>query len=320
MIRRSVRIAVLDDYQGVALKATNWSSLGPEVSVETFSDHLFDESDLVARLRGFGIVVVMRERTALPEVVLRQLPNLRLIVTGGLANAAIDMQAARDLQITVAGTRGDAVGTVELTWGLIIGSVRHIGEEDRAIRAGAWQTTMGIELRGSTLGVLGLGRVGEPVARIGRMFGMEVIAWSQNLTAARAHAVGVDMVPFHELLRQADVLTIHLRLSDRTRGLIGESELGLMKRSAFLVNTSRGPIVQEAALLDALRSHRIAGAALDVFDEEPLSSDHPLRSTERLLLTPHLGYVTAQGYRTFFADAVDDILSFLNGTPVRVLT
>ena len=313
------RIAVLDDYQSAAARFADWSLVPEPVDVVEFSDHLDDEDALADRLSPFEVVVAMRERTPFPRSLLERLPNLRLLVTTGRRNAAIDVVAAAERGITVCGTASHAAGPVELTWALILAVARHVPQEDASVRAGGWQETVGTDLAGATLGVLGLGRLGERVARIGSAFDMDVIAWSQNLTDARAAEVGVRRVDRDELFATADVLTVHLVLSDRTRGIVGRDELSRMKPSAILVNTSRGPVVDEAALLDALRSAGIAGAGLDVFDTEPLAPDHPLRSAPRTVLTPHLGYVTEKTYEIFFREAVEDVAAFVAGSPIRVL-
>ena len=315
-----VRVAILDDYQGVALQMADWGTLPAGTEVQVFRDHLADEVAVAERLADFEVVVAMRERTPFPRRLLERLPKLRLLVTTGMRNASIDLAAATEQGIVVCGTGGVGAATAELTWGLILALLRQIPREDAATRGGAWQVSVGVGLHDKTLGVLGLGNLGSRVATVGRAFGMRVIAWSQNLTAARAAEVGATLVGKDELLAQADILSIHLVLSERTRGLIGARELGLMKPTAYLVNTSRGPIVDEAALIDALRRGAIAGAALDVFDVEPLPADHPLRSLPNTVVTPHLGYVTAETYRVFFGDAVEDIRRFLAGTPVRVLS
>jgi len=314
-----VRIAVLDDYQGIALSKGGWERLPADSHIEAFRDHLADETALARRLEPFDVVVAMRERTAFPRGLIERVPNLKLLVTTGMRNAALDMQAARDRDILVCGTGGQATPTAELSWGLIIGCVRHIAEEDRASRAGRWQTTIGPTLHGATLGCLGLGNLGSQVARVGVTFGMNVIAWSQNQTAERAEQVGAKLVSKDELFAQADVLSVHLVLSDRTRGLVGARELALMKPTAFLVNTSRGPIVAEAALVEALRERRIAGAGLDVFDQEPLPPDHPFLTLDNTLITPHLGYVTLETYDRFYGEAVEDIMAWLSGSPLRVV-
>ena len=313
------RIAVLDDYQGVALSVGGWNRLPEDTEIEAFRDHLGDDDALAQRLQPFDVIVAMRERTAFPRSLLSRLPNLRLLVTTGMRNAAFDMQAAKDLGITVCGTGGLPTPTAELTWGLIIGCVRHIAEEDKATRAGRWQTTIGPTLHGKTLACLGLGNLGSQVAKVGLAFGMDVIAWSQNLTQERADQVGARLVGKDELFSQADVLSVHLVLSDRTRGLVSQRELSLMKPTAFLINTSRGPNVDEAALITALRERRIAGAGLDVFDVEPLPPGHPYLQLDNILITPHLGYVTLETYERFYGEAVEDIVGFLSGSPPRVV-
>ncbi|HWC28860.1 MAG TPA: D-2-hydroxyacid dehydrogenase family protein [Dehalococcoidia bacterium] len=314
-----VRIAVLDDYQGIALSHGGWERLPADCQVEAFRDHLSDEGALAQRLAPFEAVVAMRERTPFRRSLLERLPNLKLLITTGMRNASFDMAAAKDRGVLVCGTGGQPTPTAELSWGLIIGCVRHIAEEDKATRAGHWQTTIGPTLHGATLGCLGLGNLGSQVAKVGLAFGMNVIAWSQNLTAERAAEVGARLVSKDELFAQADVLSVHLVLSDRTRGLVGARELSLMKPTAFLINTSRGPIVDEAALIETLREKRIAGAGLDVFDEEPLPQDHPFLKLDNTLITPHLGYVTLQTYDRFYGEAVEDILGWLSGAPVRVI-
>ncbi|MGP4019872.1 D-2-hydroxyacid dehydrogenase family protein [Saccharopolyspora sp. 5N708] len=318
----TVRVAVLDDYQDVARDYADWSALPAQV--EVFNEHLTDPAELVRRLEPFEVIAAMRERTAFPRQVLEALPNLKLLVTTGMRNASIDMVAARELGIVVSGT-GNGGGdrswgpTAELAWGLIFALLRHIPQEDRMIREGGWQRTVGQEVAGRTLGVLGLGRLGAQVASVGRVFGMDVIAWSQNLTDEAAAAVGVRRVTKDDLFRASDVLTIHTVLSERTRGLIGAAELALMRPTAYLINTSRGPIVDEAALQDALREGRLAGAGIDVFGREPLPVDDPWRSTPRTVLTPHLGYVTDGTYQVFYPEIVENISAYLQGSPIRVL-
>jgi phosphoglycerate dehydrogenase-like enzyme len=313
-----VRIALLDDYQRVALGCADWSSL-PGAEVHAYQDHLDDEAAVAERLRDCEVAVLMRERTPFRRSLIEQLSNLRLIVTTGARNASIDVAAARERGIVVCGTRSLNYPTAELTWGLILALLRHIPREDAAARRGAWQTTLGVGVQGKTLGVIGLGNLGTQVAGIGRAFGMDVIAWSQNLTADRAEAVGARLVAKDELLEQADVVTIHLVLSDRTRGLLGARELALMQPGASLINTSRGPIVDESALIAALASRSIAGAGLDVFDTEPLPPSHPLLALDDVVLTPHLGYVTREGYELFYNDALEDVRAFIAGNPVRVI-
>ncbi len=312
-------IAVLDDYQGVALKMADWSVLPPESQVRVFRDHLSDQGAVAERLRDFELVVAMRERTPFSRSQMERLPNLKLLVTTGMRNAAIDLEAASELGIMVCGTEGLPYPTAELTWGLILALLRQIPMEDRETRAGRWEVSMGTGLNGKVLGVLGLGNLGSQVATVGRAFGMSVIAWSQNLTSERAEQLGAELVGKEELLSRSDILTIHMVLSDRTRGLIGHREFGLMKPTAYLINTSRGPIVEEGALVEALQNGTLAGAGLDVFDLEPLPLDHPLRRLENTVITPHMGYVTTETYRVFFGHAVEDIVAFLQGQPIRVL-
>ena len=313
------RVALLDDYQNAALSMADWGSLPREVSVTAFGDHLSGPTDVARRLSGFDIVVAMRERTPFRRDLLEALPDLRLLVTTGMRNASIDVGAAAGLGITVCGTRGLGYPTAELTWGLILSLARGIPTEDRATRRGSWQVTMGTGLNGKVLGLVGLGSLGSQVAAIGRAFGMSLLAWSQNLTRERAEELGATLVSKDDLMARADVVTIHLVLSSRTRGVIGARELGLMKPTAYLVNTSRGPIVDEEALVDALERGVIAGAGLDVFDQEPLPPDHPLRSLSNTVITPHVGYVTEETYRVFFGDALEDIRAFLDGSPIRVI-
>ena len=315
-----MRVAILDDYQGVALHSADWSDVEARADIEVFSDHLDDEARLADRLRHFEAIVLMRERTPVPASLLARLPKLRLLVTTGMGNAAIDLAAATEAGVTVCGTRGLNYPTAELTWGLILALARRIPAEDAAIRAGHWQTTLGEGLQGKTLGVIGLGRLGSQVAHVGRAFGMDVVAWSRSLTAARAAEAGAGLSPSKEaLLERADVVSIHVVLNDGSRGLLGGAELARMKPSAYLVNTSRGPIVEEAALIEALRTRTIAGAGLDVFDREPLPADHPLLDLDNAVLTPHLGYVTKETYEVFYGDAVEDVVAYLDGRPVRVI-
>ena len=312
------RVAVLDDYQGCALRMADWASL-PDTEVVVFRDHLADPAAVAVRLADFDAVVAMRERTPFPKPLLDRLPRLKLLVTTGMRNASIDVAAAVARGVTVCGTQGLPYPTAELSWALILALFRSVPVEDRATREGKWQVTVGFGLNGKTLGVLGLGTLGARVAKVGRAFEMSVLAWSANLTAERAAEVGATLVPKDELLARADVVSIHLVLGDRTRGLIGARELGLMKPTAYLVNTSRGPIVDEAALVAALKAGHLAGAGLDVYDEEPLPLDHPLRRLPNTVITPHLGYVTDETYRIFFGHAVEDVAAFLRGAPVRVL-
>jgi phosphoglycerate dehydrogenase-like enzyme len=310
-------VAVLDDYQQVARHYAPWDELDAEVTY--FHDHIVNDGVLRDLLREFEVIVAMRERTPFTAKRLASLPNLELLVTTGMRNASIDVAAAHERGIVVSGTGGVSAATAELTWALILALARHVPAEDRSVHEGGWQTTVGIDLAGRTLGVAGLGNQGAPVARIGQAFGMRVIAWSQNLTAERAAEHGAEAVTRDQLLAQSDVLTIHLKLSERSRGLIGAGELARMKPTALLVNTSRGPIVDEGALVAALRDGTIGGAALDVFDTEPLPADHPLRSAPNTVLTPHIGYVTESTYEVFYGQAVEDIAAWRDGAPVRVL-
>ena len=312
-----MRIAILDDYQNVARSFADWDRLGAEITV--FTEHIKDPDDVVAALAGFDVVVAMRERTRFSADVLRRLPDLRLLVSTGQRNAAIDVAAANEQGVVVSGTGYIPHPTAEHTWALILAAARNIPAEERAVRDGRWQHTVGTALRGKTLGLLGLGRLGAAVAGIGTAFGMRPIAWSQNLTEERAAEHGVRAVSRDELLRTADVLSIHLVLSKRTRGLLGADELALMKPGALLVNTSRGPIVDESALLDVVTEGRIR-AALDVYDTEPLPVDHPLRQAPNTVLTPHIGYVADDVYEIFFQDAVEDIAAFAAGEPIRVMS
>ena len=313
------RVAILDDYQDVARRMADWASLPAGTDLVVFRDHLADLEPLAKRLADFEVVIAMRERTPFPRALLERLPKLKLLITTGMRNASIDVGAAGERGVVVCGTAGLPYPTAELTWGLILALFRQIPGEDRATREGRWQVSCGLGLNGKTLGVLGLGGLGSRVAKVGRAFEMEVIAWSQNLTAARAAEVGATLVGKDELLARSDVLSVHLVLGDRTRGLIGARELSQMKRTAYLVNTSRGPIVDEAALVAALRARTIAGAGLDVYDEEPLPLGHPLRSLPNTVITPHLGYVTEETYRIFYGHALEDVKAWLAGQPVRVV-
>lgn len=314
-------IALLDDYQSAALKLADWSRLQKDHKVVAFKERLPDLDAVARALADFEIVGVMRERTPFPRSLFERLPKLRLLVTTGKRNAAIDLEAARAHGVTVCSTGGAGRATAELAIGLMIALARHLREEFHAMRpGGGWQTTLGMDLDGKTLGLLGLGTLGTKVGRIGAAMGMKPIAWSQNLTPEQARERGAERVEKDELFRRADVVSIHLILSERTRGLVGGRELALMKPTALLVNTARGPIVDEAALLAALKEKRIAGFGADTFNVEPLPPDHPLRAEPRALLTPHLGYVTEETYRDFYAGMVAAIEAWLAGTPVNVLT
>jgi len=311
-----MKVAILDDYQNVALKLADWSAVRRRAEISVFNDHVADTAAVVERLSPFDVVCVMRERTSLTREILQQLPQLKLIASTGPRNASIDTQTANDLGIAVTATGYDSTPTIEFTWSLILASMRHLDREAASVRDGGWQTTIGANLRGKTLGVVGLGNIGKEVARIGVAFGMEVLAWSQNLTQEAASAAGATLVDKETLFRRPDIVTIHLVLSGRTKGLISSHELSLMKPTARLVNTSRSPIVDQTALIEALRSRRIAGAAVDVFDTEPLPPDHPFRKLDNVLATPHIGYVTEDLYRTFYGDAAANIATWLEANAV----
>jgi phosphoglycerate dehydrogenase-like enzyme len=298
-----LKIAILDDYQNVALSVADWSAVAKRADITVFNHHIDQPDALIERLLPFDVICVMRERTPLRREVIERLPRLRFIASTGSRNISIDMAAANERGILVANTGYRSTPTIELTWALMLAGARHLVGESNSIRAGGWQTSVGQELDGRVLGVLGLGNVGGQVARIGRVFGMKIIAWSQNLTAEAAAAADAELVTKDELFRRADIVTIHLILSERTRGLVGAAELALMKPTARLVNTSRGPIVDEHALIEALRTRAIAGAAIDVFDTEPLPEKHPFRSLENILATPHIGFVAEDLFRTFYGDA-----------------
>jgi phosphoglycerate dehydrogenase-like enzyme len=308
-----VRIAVLDDYQNVALSLADWSVLGARATVAIFNDHLADSDAVVKRLQPFDIVCVMRERTPMTRAIIERLPKLRMIASTGSRNASIDLKAAEERDVQVVHTGYTSAPTIELTWALILASARNLVAENASLRSGGWQHSVGDDMAGRTLGLLGLGNVGAAVARIGNAFGMKVIAWSQNLTTERAVEAGATLVSKDELFQEADVVSIHLVLSGRTRGLVGAAELALMKPTARLINTSRGPIVVEADLVAALKDKKIAGAAIDVFDQEPLPLDHPLRVLPNLLATPHIGYVSRGLYERFYRDTVVNIARWLDG-------
>jgi phosphoglycerate dehydrogenase-like enzyme len=307
-----MQVAILDDYQNVAMDMADWSKVVERADITVFTDHVADLDGLVDRLARFDVVFVMRERTPLSRSIIERLPNLKLIASTGPFNASIDIAAANEHGVHVTNTGGTVASTVELTWALILAASRNIVAEVVAVQEGKWQTSVGRELAGQVLGVLGLGRIGARVARIGVAFGMEVIAWSQNLTSAAAAELGATRVTKDELFGKSDVLSIHLKLSERSRTLVGAAELAMMKPNALLVNTSRGPIVDEPALIDALRARRLGGAALDVFDTEPLPAEHPLRTLDNVIATPHIGYVADHGYRIFFGDAVAAISGWLD--------
>jgi phosphoglycerate dehydrogenase-like enzyme len=313
-----MRVAVLDDYQQVAARYGDWESLDAEVTY--FTEAFANDAEVIEQLTPFDVLVAMRERTKFPAHVLRSLPRLKLLVTTGRGNASIDVAAANDQGVVVCGTDYPRMGsTPELTWALILAWFRHIPTESRRVAEGKWQSTIGLDLEGAVLGLLGLGNIGSRVAQVGLAFGMDVIAWSENLTQERAAKHGVTAVTKSALFARSDIVSVHLVLSDRTRGLVGEQEFAMMKPSALIVNTSRGPIIDESALVSALRARTIGGAALDVYDVEPLPVDHPLRGLSNALPTPHIGYVTHDAYTVFYAQAVEDITAFRAGAPIRVV-
>lgn len=315
------RLAILDDYQDVAHGFADWASLERAgVPVAVFREPFQSEDALVAALANVQIVIAMRERTPFPRTVLERLPGLKLLVTTGMANAAIDVAAAAELGVTVCGTPGSPTAAPELTWALLLALARNLPAEENSLRAGTWQTSVGMELSGKTLGIVGLGRTGRRIAAYGQAFGMDVLAWSQNLTEESAAEAGARRVSKEDLFGNSDVATLHLRLSPRSEGIVGEEELRLLGPEGILVNTSRGPLVEQDALVRALNEGWIRGAALDVFDQEPLPAGHPLLSAPNTVLTPHLGYVTRESYRQFYGGAFEDVTAWLAGTPVRVIT
>jgi len=315
------RCAIIDDYQNVALKLADWSKVTKDVEIKVFTEAVRrSDADTINDLKDFDIVVMMRERTRFPRAVIDGMPKLKLLITTGAYNASIDMKACQARGIVVCGTGGFGNPTTGITFGLILELTRRIGWEHARLKSGVlWQNTLGMDIEGKTLGILGLGKLGARAAGVGKAFGMKVIAWSQNLTPERCKEVGVEYSTKEDLFRNADVVTIHLVLSDRSRGLVAAKELGLMKKAAYLVNTSRGPIVDEKALIDALNKKQIAGAGLDVFDVEPLPLDHPYRKMDNVVITPHLGYVSQQNYDKYYPDIVDNIRGFLDGKPTRVI-
>ena len=315
----AVQIAVIDDWQDVARDVVDWSVLDGIGEVTFQHDYPTDNATLAKRLGKYSVICVMRERTRFDEDLLKRLPNLKLLVTGGMRNAALDLQAAAALGIKICGTDSYKHAAPELTWALIMAATRNLLNEANAVRAGAWQQGLGGDLHGKTLGILGLGSIGQRVAQFGQVFGMRVIAWSENLTAERAQQAGVTYVGKQQLFEQADVLSVHLVLSDRSRGLVNAQALAWMKSTALLVNTARGPIVDEAALIKALQKQQLGGAALDVFDQEPLPALHPFRTLDTVLATPHVGYVSRQNYQQFFSQMIEDIQAWSAGSPVRLL-
>lgn len=314
-----MRVAILDDYQGVALRLADWKSLQPEVQIEAFPEHIADPATLAKHLHGFECLVLMRERTPLPRPLIEKLPNLKLVITTGMHNASVDAAALAERGIVFCGTESLGYPTAELTWGLILALLRNIPREERALHQGRWQTTLGVGARGKTLGIIGLGRLGSIVAGYGKAFGLDVIGWSRNLTDARAAELGIKRVGKDELFSHADIVTIHVNLNDSSRGLVGAAEFARMKPTAYLVNTSRGPIVDEGALLAALKGRRLTGAAIDVYDHEPVTKDHPLLQLDNVVVTPHLGYVIEENLRLNYVSAVENIRAFLDGKPIRLM-
>ncbi|RDV12274.1 D-2-hydroxyacid dehydrogenase family protein [Arthrobacter sp. RT-1] len=317
-----LKCAVIDDYQEASRRYGAWEKLTDDVELTVFTDHLDQEDQVAERLAPFDAIVIMRERTPFPASLLQRLPRLKLLITSGMRNAAIDLPAAREQGITVCGTTSNSQPPAELTWALILGLTRQILPESTALRSGGpWQHTVGGDLHGATLGLIGLGKIGTQVARVGAAFGMDVVAWSENLTPERTQAQGVRLASSkNELLAEADIVSLHLVLGERSRGLIGAPELAIMKQSAFLINTSRAGLVDQAALLDALSRQQIAGAGLDVFEEEPLPQNSPFRDLPNVLATPHLGYVTERNYRGYYTEAVENIQAFLAEEPMRTLS
>jgi D-3-phosphoglycerate dehydrogenase len=317
---RMVRAAILDDYQNVALKFADWSAIQKDVEIQVFDKPFASQDEAIKALQGFAIVVGMRERTPFPRKVIEALPDLKLLITTGAKNNSFDVKAATERGITVSGTGGVGNPTVGITFGLMLELTRKIGFENARLKAGApWQVTIGKDLEGLTLGIVGLGKLGQRVAGVAKAFGMKVIAWSQNLTPEKAREAGVDYASKEDLFSKSDFVTIHYQLGERSRGLITAEDIGRMKPSAYLINTARAPIVDQAALLKALQEKKIAGAGLDVFEVEPLPLDHPYRKLDNVVITPHLGYVSEQNYRKYFPDIVEDIRAWLDGKPVRVI-
>jgi phosphoglycerate dehydrogenase-like enzyme len=311
------KIAILDDYQAAAMRVADWSRVASQSDISVFRTHLGSNEAIISALHDFDIICVMRERTPLTRSILSALPRLQLIASTARYNASIDMKAAEDLGIAVAWTDHLWYGTAELTWGLILSALRHIPAETASLRTGGWQTEIGRDIYGRTLGIVGLGNIGKTVAKVGAAFGMRVVAWSQNLDPLAAEFEGVRAVSKEVLFRESDVISLHMVLSERSRGLVGATELGQMKSSAWLVNTSRGALVDEAALVEALQSGKIAGAAVDTYEEEPLSANHPFRRLQNVIATPHIGFVTEDTYRIFYQQSVENILAWLSGVPIR---
>jgi phosphoglycerate dehydrogenase-like enzyme len=314
------KLAIIDDFEHAALAMADWSALQSDVSITVFHDHVADEDALVERLRPFNAIAIMRERTPFPRSLLESLPNLELLITSGMRNLSIDLDAAAERGVIVSGTPILPYPAAEHTWALLLALAKRLTIDDETVRDGGWGSAVNAGLNGRTLGIVGLGRLGAQVAAVGKAFGMRVVAWSENLTRERCAEAGVELVSREELFAGSDFVTVHLQLSDRTRGLIGAQELALMKPSAYLVNTSRGPIVVEDDLIAALREGRIAGAGLDVFDAEPLPPEHPLRRLPNTVLTPHQGYVTTENFRQFFTTAVENVAAWLDGRIINALT
>ena len=314
-----MRIAILDDIEGAALKMADWKKLGTDFKIDVYQDNLPQGDRLIQRLLPYDILVIMRERTRFPRSLIEALPNLKLLLTSGSRNNAIDLATCKEKGIVVCGTDSSKQPPAELTWGLILALMRRIPQMDAALREGRWGDGIGTDLSDKILGILGLGRLGTKVASVGIAFGMKVIAWSQNLTADAAASVGAVRVEKEELFAESDILSVHVVLSDRSRGMIGREELSLMKPTAVIINTSRGPIIHEQALVEALSNGKIAGAALDVFDTEPLPLDHPFLSLPNTLVTPHIGYVTRENFNTYFDQSVENIIAWREGKPIRVL-
>ncbi len=316
-----MRLAILDDFQNVVLSVSDWSVIEDRVDITVFNDHLVDTDALAERLEPFDILVIIRERTPFPSALIEKLPNLKLLVTGGMRNKGIDLEAAQDQGVTVCGTQSLGSPTAELIWGLIISTLRNIPQQVQAVREGRWQVGLGVGLKGKTLGIIGLGRLGAVIAGYGKAFGMDVLAWSENLTPERCAEVGVRFAESKQaLMAESDVISIHVVLSDRTRGLIGAEELSWMKATAYIINTSRGPIIDEEALIAAIKGGSIAGAGLDVFDVEPLPADHPFRTLDGVVATPHLGYVAQETYQFYFDEGIENIDAWLKGDPIRIIT
>ena len=318
-INNHINMVVLDDYHNYFKDLANDKRLPDDINLVVYKNHFKNNEELIYNLNDANIVVGIRERTKFPKDVINKLPNLKFLITTGLKNASYDLDAATKNNVVVSGTPGSGEGPVDLTWGLIISLVRKIHIEDKLLREGQWGTHIGPSLNGKTLGLLGFGHIGKLVSKVGLALGMHVISWSENLDDLSTKKYTVNYVDKQTLFKDSDILSIHTKLSDRTKDLIGEKEINLMKKSSYIINTSRGPIINEKALVDALSSYKIAGAAIDTFDEEPLMSNHPLFQTPNTLLTPHIGYVTQEAYHAYYEGIIDNVIAFLNYNPVRVL-